>query len=168
MTKEQIVGLAVRLFAIFLFVYGIRSVPSIVRLSDFYVFPIQAWLFIGIYILIFISFSILLWFFPITVARKLLPLEDKKVEEKPATASDVELVAYSILGLWVLSRAVPDMFYWIVAISARPPEFHTFTISHKWYAAIVSTIIELVIGFWFLFGAKGLRGLIRKLRYAGS
>lgn len=168
MTKEQVVGLAVRLYAVFLLIYGIRTVPGLVRLSEVGQFPLQAWLYIGIYIFLFLVCAVLLWYFPVTIARKILPLDDRKPEEKPVTASDIELIAYSILGLWVLSRAVPDMIYWIMTISALPSEVHTIDVSQRWYAAIVSTGFEMAIGIWFLFGAKGLRGLLRRLKYAGS
>jgi hypothetical protein len=33
---------------------------------------------------------------------------------------------------------------------------------------MVATVVELAIGFWLLFGSKGLIGIIRRARQAGT
>ena len=71
-----------------------------------------------------------------------------------------------ILGLWVLSTAVPDIFYWSTFVYlAKGIEF---SLTPEHIGNIVVTVIEIIIGVWLVFGAKGLRGLRRLVRISGT
>jgi hypothetical protein len=113
--------------------------------------------------------AILLWFFPLTVAGKLIP--DTKPEELPIALSgtEIETVAFSILGLWILATAIPDIFHWATfGYLVKASGVGRAQLTPENIGNIVGTVVELVIGFWLLFGSKGIAGLIRRYRYAGS
>jgi hypothetical protein len=169
MNKEQVVGIAVRLFAIFLGIYTFRHVsgllpyaaaPSPNYISFSFLFLLAAFPLLA---------AILLWLFPLAVAAKIIP--NIKEKETPAAldAGGIEVVAFSVMGLWVLTYAIPDIFYWVTYvyriknINIGSPELTPENIGY-----IVSTIVELVIGFWLLFGSSGLLGVIRRARDAGA
>ena len=78
MTKEQIVALVIRLFSVFLLIYGIRSVAYVVPLNDIQEMPVFAWLWVGLFLLLFISIVLLFWKFPLLIARKILPSDEIK------------------------------------------------------------------------------------------
>jgi hypothetical protein len=110
-----------------------------------------------------------LWFFPATIARGLLP----SLRSEPKVALPAELVDWQTLGvigigLWALSRAIPDALYWAtfynVTLSAG---YSALDLDAAQKAGIVSTVAELVIGFWLLFGAKGFAAFLFKVRTAG-
>ena len=168
MTKEQIVALAVKLFAVFLFIYSFRMVSFIVPINYIEDISASAWVIAGSLVVIFICIVLLLWFFPLLIARKLMPSDEIKEGEAIASIKDLDVIAFSILGLWLLATAVPDMIYWILTWSViLSKELGDAMVTDQ----VISTIVtgfELIMGFWLLLGAKGLRGLLRRMRYAGS
>lgn len=169
MNKEQVVGIAVRLFAIFLGLYTLWQVSSLLPLisnpppnnfSLTFIFLMAAPL---------ILTAMLLWRFPLIVAAKIIPDVRMKNPATPLDAGSIGVVAFSVMGLWVLATAVPDIVYWFIFIyRTKSVDIGDPTLSPANIAGLVSTIVELVIGFWLLFGSKGILGLIRLARYAGA
>lgn len=165
MTKEQIVGLAVKLFAVFLFIYGLRAVPGFISFSDDANGFAGYWWIAGSYVLVFVCLALLLWFFPVTVARKLLPKDDRKPGEANFTLKDIDIIAYSVLGVWILTTTIPNAIYWIVVLATLAHKGLIPYMSHTRLASVIATVTQFCLGVWLMLGAKGLRGLIRKLRY---
>lgn len=169
MNKEQLVGLGVRLFAVFIVVYTLRYATSLIGFA-----MMDPPDYIAASFILLIGFSpvliaILLWRFPLTVASKLIP--KIKTSEKPRPLGEMELqvVAFSILGLWVLASAIPHIFYWITYVyRIKNVGFGNIELTPQNIGGIVSTVVELVLGVWLLLGAKGLVGIIRRLRHAGN
>lgn len=168
MTKEQIFGLAVKLFAIFLFVYGLRSLTGVIQIADTASGYSGIWWVAAGYLFIFVSLALLLWFFPVSVARRILPKDDRKVGEADFSLNDIDVVAYSILGVWLLATTIPDVIYWLLVLATLEHKGLIPYMTHTRIASVIATLIQFGIGVWLMLGAKGLRGLIRKLRYAGA
>lgn len=169
MNKEQIVGLVIRLFAVFLVVYSLRLMSSLFTFAT--VEPID---YISSAIIFLFGFSpiliaIILWRFPLAIASKLIP---KPTETKHTSAwgeTEIQIVAFSTLGLWVLSSAIPNAFYWVTLVNRiKSVSFGNTSLSPENVAGIVSTITQIILGFWLLMGSKGIVGLVRKLRHAGG
>jgi hypothetical protein len=167
--KEQIVGIAVRLFAVFLTIYVLRHASGLIPyLADSSSYPISA-LFLFLIVLFPLLAAMLLWLFPLTVAAKLIPDINAKEASKTSGSGEWEVVAFSVLGLWVLTSAIPDAFHWATFVYVlNSSEMGRMALSPDNIGNIVATVVELVVGFWLLFGSKGLIGLVRYLRYAGS
>ena len=168
MTKEQIVALGIKLFAVFLLIYGIRSVAYLLPLSYFNDMSGWSWVMIGVFSFAFCCIALVLWFFPLIISRKLLPADDVKEGETIASIKDIDVIAFSIVGLLVLATAVPDIFYWILMWSVLLSGSLMEGVPANYMINTVVTVFELIIGFWLLLGARGLRGFIRRLRYAGT
>ena len=169
MHKEQIVGVAVRLFAVFLVIYVLRNASEIMPyLADSSPYKISV-TFLFLIVLFPILAAVLLWLFPLTIAAKIIP--DIKAKKPPKTleGGEIELVAFSILGLWVLTGAIPDIFHWGTFVyMVKNSEAARVELSPDNIGNIVATVVELVIGFWLLFSSKGIIGILRRLRNAGS
>jgi len=166
MTAIQITGLGVRLFAVWLFVYVVRNFPSI------WFFNTQqgdasANLVVVMTMLVVFAVIGLLWFFPLSVASKLLPptVSDNRVALPP---EQVQAVGFSLLGLWVLVHAIPSALYWVFMSYHAAKPMSLTELRPDDYASISTTGLEIVLGVWLLFGAKGLRGLLRWARSVGS
>lgn len=169
MHKEQVVGIAVRLFAIFIGLYTLRHVITLIphvsapppnNFSLMFIFLLATPLMLA---------AILLWRFPLVVAAKIIPDVRTKNLVTPLNADSIGIVAFSVMGLWVLATAVPDIVYWITFIyRIKSIEIGNPTLPPEKIAGLVSTIVELAIGFWLLFGSRGILGLIKLARYAGA
>jgi hypothetical protein len=167
MTSAQIVGLGVRLFAIWLVVSVLQHVPlmwqfsaSVESSGSTYVVTVA----VGALLLVLAAG---LWFFPLAVANTLIP-SSSKTDYVQLSLDQAQSVGFTLLGLWVLASAVPDSFYWLFMIyQASVPET-LFELRTSNYASMVSTAVRLILGIWLLFGARGLLGLLRWARSAGT
>ena len=111
MTPQQIVGLAVRLFSVWLVVLalqivgygnGINAQPGIN--------PIQVHILIAAAT---IFLAIILWMFPMVIAHKLIP---KTYHENVLSVPEKEVVAIAciVFGLWLfLAKVLPQLAYYI-------------------------------------------------------
>lgn len=168
MKKEEIVAIAVRLFAIFLFVYAVRMVPGMVVLIRQEVESID-FIFGLVFLASHLLVALLLWVFALAIARTLLP--GGKPGKAPARLAlgDIQAVAFSVMGLWVLASAVPDIFYWgSFLYQTNVSGWGYRELSPENTGNIVSTLVELAIGLWLLFGARGLAGLVKMARGTGA
>jgi hypothetical protein len=164
MIKKEAVGIAVRLFAIFLGVYSLRFMSTMIPFaatSDSDSVTLNYVLILGAFPLLAAA---LLWRFPLTVATLLLPASTEQTEATALNANDMEVAGFSIVGLWVLASAIPDLFYWVT---------YAYAITHVdsgvgWLpdqiGGAVSTVIELGVGFWLLLGSGGLLKMISRIR----
>jgi len=168
MTNAQVVALGVRLFSIWLALYLIRYAPALWS-ANIEQFPESraAGTVIIVVSIVLIAVTIALWLFPLAVARKLIPKATLD-QPTPLPVDQLQSAGFCLLGLWVLTEAVPRFVYmaFIVYHSTRPNAMVALD-PHN-YAAIARTLVELGIGLWLLFGARGLLGLIRWARTVGT
>lgn len=169
MRKEQVVGLALRLFAIFLLMQALRQAAALIPyLADSATGRVG----LGVVLvstLVPVAIAAFLWLLPLTIATKLIPGVNAKEPRSTLTATEIASVAFPILGLWVLTSAIPDMFYWATfAYIVKSSNVGRPELSPENIGNIVATGVELLIGFWLLLSSKGVVGLLKRLRYAGS
>ena len=169
MTSAQIIGLGVRLFAIWLAVSILRHVPG---MWQFNVAAVGAGdsstnVVIIVVAVVILALAVGLWFFPLTVANRLIP-RSSRTDHIQVPIEQAESFGFTLLGLWVLTNSVPDSFYWLFMgyQAARPNSILELRASE--YSYMVATAVELMLGVWLLFGAKGFRGLLRWARTAGT
>lgn len=167
MQKEEVVGIAVRLFAIFLFLYTLRYVSGLLPLAAAPPPNNVSLMFIFLLGLFPILAAVLLWFFPLTVAGRIIPNIKSKTSTSKLSAGEIEVVAFSVMGLWVLTFAIPDTFYWVTfVLLLKNVEVGNVHLTPDNIASIVTTIVELAIGFWLLFGSRGVFAIVRRFRQA--
>lgn len=168
MSREDWVAIASRLFALFLAVTLLRNIPSALSFAaqgdTRVVYAVLA-----VMLVLGYALCALLWFFPLTVARKLLPVMKEPRSDTAMGASPALSVGLTLLGVWVLTSALPDAIYWVVLglTAARYGMEHT-TLTSDQIAAMVATGTELVLATWLIFGSNGIRSMIERWRYAGK
>jgi hypothetical protein len=159
MTPQQIIGVAVRLYAIWLVLLALQTSSTGIELhlqpnsGD----TISIYLFSVIYVLV----AALLWRFPMAVAHSLVPRTNYD-DVLGIPVQQVTVAATVILGLWLFAfRALPAISfyatfgaYWISKgqpLSSLPANQHI--------AFIVGTI-ELVVALLLVFRAPSLSAFI--------
>lgn len=168
MQKEHIVAIAVRLFSIFMFVYLVRYMSSFIPIITDPITYKGRQLLPILFVIVLIFVATLLWFFPLTVAKKILPNINPSPASVPLAAKEIELVAFTVLGLWMLAHAIPDVFYWGTFVyMIKSSNLSVGGLRPEQVSAILATIIELAIGLWLLVSSNGIIQLIRKVRYVG-
>lgn len=168
MTNQQIVALGVRLFCIWLAVYVLRDLPGLWTFGQHLAHDSRMMIGLGVYIAIVVLTVAALWAFPLAIARKLLP---RAAQEQPVSLAPVEQmqrVGFCLLGLWLLTLAIPGLAYEVVLIRIYTRPGSTLELQPQHYAALAQSLVELVLAVWLLFGARGLLGILRQARTAGS
>ena len=168
MKLEHIVALAVRLFAIAIAIYAIRD-----GLSYLVMFLGQeqqgvSFLFGGV-IAVLLLLAIYLWLFPLTVARGLVKFrEPGEAEITSASAHQIQVVGFTILGIYLLFYVVSDVFYWFVIWFVSQREHAVPELSLDQIASMISTFVELVFVLFLLLGASGISRALSKWRYGNA
>jgi hypothetical protein len=110
-----------------------------------------------------------LWFFPTTIATKLLPSYARPTDShSPPGLLEWQTLGVICIGLWALSRAVPDLVYWGTYMGmALDGDSPVSQLSADQRAGLLATFAEIAIGLWLVLGAKGAAALLFKIRTAG-
>jgi hypothetical protein len=167
-SREDVVAVASRIFAVYLVFVVIRTVPGLVL-------GLRQELAPGLPILIFGSLLLVLaaaavfWLFPITVARKLLPVMKEQRTETAMSSPIAWSLAISVVGLWYLADALVDASYWIVLLVwTSQIGFDSTQFTPEQVAGATSTGVRLVLACVLLLGSNGIRALVFRLRYGRS
>ena len=168
LTREDVIAVATRLFAVFLAVTTIRAVAQSANPLFGEDWPLTFLLLALSLYAATILVAALLWFFPLSVARKLLPVARDSGTVPAVMQPNFAALAFSVLGAWVLATAVSDAVYWFVFFIYSERAGVDYSISPDYVASMVATAAELLIGVYLLFGSQGLVGLLHRFRYAGS
>lgn len=166
MKIAHILALAVRLFAIGLFVYALNTGVLAALMSK----EVDAFLLVGYVIPIaYILVAILLWFFPFTVISNLIKgFKIEGDEESAYKTSEIIDAMFIILGLFLLFRVIADGTYWFMLNQYASTGDVPVELGADRKANIVATIVEGVIALLIIFGRKGIYTFVKKFRSIGS
>ncbi|WP_116810354.1 hypothetical protein [Steroidobacter cummioxidans] len=108
---------------------------------------------------------VVLWLFPATLASKLLRGGSVPVQPSAVTLDEWRDLVFVGVGLFVVTRAIPDVIYWAILATAPESSFPDFSFEQTVNALV--SLLELGIGLVLTFGAAGVAALIQKGRRAG-
>ncbi len=167
MTPQQILIVVVRLFAISWFVVSIEHLVRTLRMISQYNLGGLDRLTVALPVLQLIICAGL-WFFPATLSRRLLKGGNGPGSVEVPALAEWQSVAIVVLGLWTLSKGIPDAVYYITyfltydesVMSARD-------LMQEQWPYMAATLVEITIGIWLIFGARGLVAMLASVRNAG-
>jgi hypothetical protein len=165
MTPHQSLAIAVRLFAIWFALYVARESLAFYAASREQDDPYSAAI-VSIVIVVAVSFLIVLWFFPKTIARGILPLS----ADTPAKSSSPETwiaAGSSLIGLWLVASAVPALLRNGLVMFLFRSESLALDKSGL-VSGLLYYAIQCAVGVALIVGANGVRKFISWARYAGS
>lgn len=165
--QELVVAVAIRVFAIFVVIYTLRFGANLLPFLGSGEAVRATWTFFAFFAVPPLAAAVIFWLFPLTLARAILPKVMVAESKTNWKIDDIQEVALSVLGVWVLATALPDVFQWIV-YSHLMNKYQLGELSPENVGKIWATAVELTIGFWLVFGAKGISGIIRMARTAGA
>ena len=162
MTPHQTLAVAVRLFAIVFAIYIVRELLAF-HLHIHERGDPHALLIVGTVSVLAVLFLVVLWFFPRTIARGLLPLS----ADTPAQPSPPDIwfaTGSSLIGLCLMAFAVP-------ALARNSLVLYLFRSESVDMSGLRSGLlhysIQFAVGVGLLVGANGLRKVFLWLRNAG-
>jgi hypothetical protein len=112
-------------------------------------------------------FLLLLWFFPKSIARGLLPHST----DAPTQALSYQMwftLGTALLGLWFVASAITPILRNLSVMYVFQPELINPEDVRSLRVGLLYYAVELLIGLGLLFGATGIRKLIWRIRNAGA
>jgi hypothetical protein len=155
MTPHQTLAVVVRLFAIWLAIYIARAAPAFYREAARYRDTPGT---VGAVLIAIAALAlvIFLWFFPRTVALKLL--DERNLAPTQSASPDTWFaVGCGLLGLWLIVPALANLTWTlsVVYLAQRDPAVDTSNLRID----SISYVIDIALGIWLLLGARGARKL---------
>jgi hypothetical protein len=110
--------------------------------------------------------AVLLWRFPMTIARSMVDFRDPgESDASSASMEQLQNVGFTILGLYLLFHVVSDLVSWAVIWFVNQRN-HTLTaLTVEQVASMIATGVELMFVLFLLLGARRITALLRRLRY---
>ena len=112
-------------------------------------------------IIISLFISACMWFYPNQLLSNVF-LRNEIDESTNVSDSVIGELLISILGLYVLSYAIPDIIFHIVFYINI--EGYRDALRARDYASFVATIVEFVIGVYLIYGSKIVNNFIRQIK----
>jgi hypothetical protein len=159
-TPQQIVAVALRLFAVWLGIETLKTVPAFFTVRGFDS-PSYVWM--SFMIVLTIVAVLALWFFPNIIAGKLLPRPSSPPQPNPTPEVWLAL-GCTLLGLWILVTTIPHLILNLIAVSAANA-WDDRSQLRDW---VIYYVIEVVAGIWLVLGSKGMRAIFRWAQNAGT
>lgn len=167
MSREDIVAIAVRLFAIFLGIYVLRTLFGFVQFTSETTFDAKAILASVAVVGAMAGAVLLLWFFPLSVARKLLPVMKEPRSEPNAGVDTLFALGLILMGLWLLANAIIDGLYWAsLLLAMRAADMMHLDLTPEQKASIFTTAVEVVVAMFLILGSTGIRNVVYRFRNA--
>ena len=169
MTRRDILVVTVRLFAVAIVLYTVRGFPTSLAALNFAPAetPVTSTFVVGVHVAL-ILIAAALWKFPNGVAAMLLPSSAAEETTFPWSQDKVIETASVVIGLFYLAYALSDLIYWFSFFVAwsklEPGAFH---LNAEQWAGIITTIFEVGLALYLVFGSQGVVRLVRATRYAG-
>ena len=161
MTPHQTLAVAVRLFALWLLLYVLPDTYNALLAFDSNSPDIVTLAVVGFVPLVI---AVLLWFFPLTIARKLL----SNPTETPGPTLSPEAwlpVGCALIGVWLLALAIPHLVRSAIMMSPGQPGVDSIDGFWPWF---VYSIAEVVVALWLILGNGGIVRLFHWARTQGT
>ena len=142
MTPQQLVGLAVRLLAIWLIFSALQMIGNGTAVNNQPGLEPTATFYVWAGIMFFLA--VLLWFFPMVVAHRLIPrTRYENILQVPA--SQAAMLACVILGLWLFTvHVLPGLAYYLSLVIAMRANNQSLAASDEFTIVRLGTVaIEL-------------------------
>lgn len=167
MKPDQLIALAVRLFAIWLFLFTVRQLVQMVVVFQTNGAEAPQLIFIG-FCLFLLALTAFMWFSPFTVSKGISTFHAEPAEQQSWTSDEVYGVGFVLLGTMLLFFAISDAVYWLfylIWIHSQAAGTRELDLDQK--GAIFATALELVFAIGLILGSRGLSRLIHRFRYGG-
>lgn len=154
-------ALIIRVSSIFIFIYSLNYIVGNISMLS-YNFRSQGGWPMTVYITLAFPFiiSIILWFFPVSIAKSLIPKTNNVTKLSDVPIDEIQILVFQSIGLFLLVTSLGGIFETIIYYDRLE-----YSPVSKGIAAYV--VIKVIISLWLLFGSRGIVGLLRLAREVG-
>lgn len=169
MSKAQLLAIAIRVVAIYLFINSANIAVLTIPLSSQMATGTDEDM-AALYLLViaFLLLPLLLLWWSLPIARKLVPGNGDEPLQWQVSLDGIHVVAISILGLFVLTQAIPELLRWLYIYYQMKSNSPLSELSPQQTASVLAHMAQLLIGVGLVLGANGLRGWLMQVRNLGN
>ena len=166
MSPHQTIAVAVRLFAIWLAAYALRSASAVFFGASPYGGRVSTnGLVVAVIIcLLTVAAAALLWFFPLTAAKKLLS-PSAATSDSAENKSTWLAMGCALIGLWLLASAIPSIARDALYFYSPAAPFEDKDGFGAWFAY---RCVEVAVALSLLFGSRGFVKIFWWMQTAGT
>lgn len=169
MRTIEALGIGIRVLGLFLFATLLRDMPLIIEtISQYKTLDPNANNSMTIYAalsLIFIMCALLMIKFPISVAKLITAKSEIPSPELNGDLALLQTTAITILGVYIVSWAVPDLVGNIIGLLNLNTYIPNDEVGKAYiWNDLITTMVEIAIGLYCAINAKGIKKLINTLR----
>ena len=165
MTRLEIVTIAVRLVALWLFLTAIATIATTASAMIAAGMSIPGVILLPVLLL---AVSVLTWAFATPLALAILPAPDPGIQVVGWGIRDVERLAFRLMGVWLLVRVAGSFTYLIIqGMVLGPDESDAFSKADL-VAQLVSEGVVLILAVALIAGRDRLEGLWGAMRTPGG
>ncbi|NOT15126.1 MAG: hypothetical protein HOP21_06030 [Methylotenera sp.] len=163
MNSHQTLAVTVRLFAIWLFLYYLSTTVGLFIYKRTHIDTLAP-LLIGLSGTLLICG--LLWYFPTSIAKKILPNASISEEAQKPLFDGWFSVGCSLIGVWVLATAIPALGSYVIGDYLGQRLYPDSYIQNpEWSLLVAFNFLKILVGLWLFLGAKGLKKIIHWAKY---
>jgi hypothetical protein len=158
MTVQQVIGLAVRLVAFYFGLQALRELQagfSVENASSFYFFSS----------VLYAVAAVWLWFFPMSVAHRLLP-KTLHTDKIITNTNQLAVAGVALLGLWLLVVVIPNISYSVLMAvgqsGAGVSLFNALTEGSGNTVDLLANLVQVAVALVLLFNVRKIARLITK------
>jgi len=118
---------------------------------------------------LFLAFGTILMAFSSRFACKVFPNEDDAREAAACSAKEIQTVAFSVVGVYLLGTAIPKLVMTALEFIRTSNDYsEQQRLWHRHGPRLIESGIQLVIGLYLFLGARGVRSVWTRLRTAAQ
>jgi hypothetical protein len=168
-TLYSILCIVIRLGAVMLALRILSGAASYIGSEQSADFSIREHVVVGGLAVLSLLIAMMLWLYPGALARLASGRSAHQVFESPIDAGQIQWIAFSVLGMaWVMSGILDlaHLGYQLIWMSEMLGTGEEAV--RRLHGQIAYDVFELLVGIALTLGARGLAGVLLKVRYVGS
>ncbi|PCI66002.1 MAG: hypothetical protein COB26_11990 [Piscirickettsiaceae bacterium] len=168
-TLVQIVAIFVRIAAVIVFLIGLNYISqNMMWFNNPEQHSEVTKIMIVCFGIVHFLLSLFLWFFPLSVAKKIIPKIDDNYDLNTANIPQMQIAILAVVGISILAIRIPDLLFWLTYAREINIAQSSNTLGPDVMPSIYTTLLEITLGLWLMFKGRGLIGLVQLARLAGN
>lgn len=165
----QITAILARLASVFLIIRTISYYPAMLSQHPQHAPDLKYIVFVSAMSLAFIGLALILWKFPLRIARGIVPEVRSEDSLAEVPFDQIQTGLLSVFGVALVILNCSDLAYsFAFQLSLGSADHaHGHTADPGVQAAFYSAVLELALGLWLALGSRGIVRCLNRLRQAG-
>ena len=164
----QITAILARLASVFIIIRTVSYYPAMLSQHPQQAPDLKYIVFVSSVSLVFIGIALILWKFPLLIARRIVPEVRSEHTLAEVPFDQIQAGLLSVFGVALIVLNCADLVYaYSYSAALNSAADHAHALDPGVHALLYSAILKLALGLWLAFGSRGVVRFLNRLRQAG-